>query len=320
MGSSRACPVSELAGPESTQPQSKSRTESLSLHHPLLTIKYGNFFQLTLPNHNNELPRATTTAYFSSKNITCSAEPASIDESHCKRRPLLLGVGALTTSLLQASSLFAEEIPEKYRAFVDKVDGYSYYYPYDWRDFEFRAHDSAFKDRYMQLHNVRVRFLPTNKTDIHELGPMEEFKWPLTSFHFEQVVSDLVRYKLASPNQYATIFGMQEVVFLSSLNRRTLALYNSNIFITPALAIYGVQRNIDGKNYYTVEYGLQTPNFATNSFATVAIGNGRFYTLIVVANERRWKRYRNQLKVVADSFRMLDIEHAMSWSKPISDE
>lgn len=163
------------------------------------------------------------------------------------------------------------------------------------QDFEFRAHDSAFKDRYMQLHNVRVRFLPTNKTDIHELGPMEEvkplhffffclgcfifsmkFKWPLTSFHFEQVVSDLVRYKLASPNQYATIFGMQEVVFLSSLDRRTLALYNSNIFITPALAIYGVQRNIDGKNYYTVEYGLQTPNFATNSFATVAIGNGKY--------------------------------------------
>ncbi|ONI24184.1 hypothetical protein PRUPE_2G229200 [Prunus persica] len=237
-------------------------SSSLSLSWVSTTIP--DKFQLTLPNHNNELPRATTTAYFSSKNITCSAEPASIDESHCKRRPLLLGVGALTTSLLQATSLFAEEIPEKYRAFVDKVDGYSYYYPYDWRDFEFRAHDSAFKDRYMQLHNVRVRFLPTNKTDIHELGPMEE------------VVSDLVRYKLASPNQYATIFGMQE-------------------------------RNIDGKNYYTVEYGLQTPNFATNSFATVAIGNGRFYTLIVVANERRWKRYRNQLKVVADSFRMLDI-------------
>ncbi|KAH0979787.1 hypothetical protein GBA52_006964 [Prunus armeniaca] len=209
-------------------------SSSLSLSWVSTTIP--DKFQLTLPNHNNELPRATTTAYFSSKNITCSPEPASIDE----------------------------KIPEKYRAFVDKEDGYSYYYPYDWRDFEFRAHDSAFKDRYMQLHNVRVRFLPTNKTDIHELGPMEE------------VVSDLVRYKLASPNQYATIFGMQE-------------------------------RNIDGKNYYTVEYGLQTPNFATNSFATVAIGNGRFYTLIVVANERRWKRYRNQLKVVADSFRMLDI-------------
>ncbi|PQQ12117.1 photosynthetic NDH subunit of lumenal location 1 chloroplastic [Prunus yedoensis var. nudiflora] len=197
--------------------------------------------------------------------------------------------GALTTSLLQASSLFAEEIPEKYRAFVDKVDGYSYYYPYDWRDFDFRAHDSAFKDRYMQLHNVRVRFLPTNKTDIHELGPMEE------------VVSDLVRYKLASPTSMQLYLACRRLYSLplSSLNRRTLALYNSNIFITPALAIYGVlQRNIDGKNYYTVEYGLQTPNFATNSFATVALE---------MQMKRRWKRYRNQLKVVADSFRMLDI-------------
>ncbi|KAM1406538.1 hypothetical protein ACFXTH_001202 [Malus domestica] len=211
----------------------------------------------------NELPRATS-AHFSCKSITCSGESASIEESHCKRRPLLLGFGALTTSLLHANSLFAQEIPEKFRAFVDKVDGYSYYYPNDWRDFEFRAHDSAFKDRYMQLHNVRVRFIPTNKTDIHDLGPME------------QVVTDLVRHKLAAPNQYATIFGVEE-------------------------------KNIDGKNYYTIEYGLESPNFATTSFATIAIGNGRYYTLIVGANERRWKRYRNQLKVVADSFRMLDI-------------
>lgn len=34
---------------------------------------------------------------------------------------------------------------------------------------------------------------------------------------------------------------------------------------------------------------------------------GRYYTLIVGANERRWRRVRNQLKVVADSFKMLDI-------------
>lgn len=42
------------------------------------------------------------------------------------------------------------------------------------QDFDFRAHDSAFKDRYMQLHNVRVRFIPTDKSDIHDLGPLEE--------------------------------------------------------------------------------------------------------------------------------------------------
>ncbi|XP_004308889.1 PREDICTED: psbP-like protein 2, chloroplastic-like [Fragaria vesca subsp. vesca] len=165
----------------------------------------------------------------------------------------------LSTKLLEC-----EGIPDKFRGYVDKEDGYSYYYPSDWRDFDFRAHDSAFKDRYMQLHNVRVRFIPTDKTDIHDLGPLEE------------AVPYLVRHKFAAPNQVEKIFNMQE-------------------------------KTIDGKNYYTFEYGLTSPNFATTSFATIAIGNGRYYTLIVGANERRWKRYRNQLKMVADSFRILDI-------------
>ncbi|KAK9096803.1 hypothetical protein Sjap_022300 [Stephania japonica] len=41
--------------------------------------------------------------------------------------------------------------------------------------------------------------------------------------------------------------------------------------------------------------------------AGFGIAQGRYYTLIVGANERRWKRVRNKLKVVADSFRVFDI-------------
>ncbi|KAL6128285.1 hypothetical protein ACLB2K_071640 [Fragaria x ananassa] len=155
-------------------------------------------------NHN-EVPKASD-AYFSGKTIVCSSETASTEE----------------------------RIPDKFRGYVDKEDGYSYYYPSDWRDFDFRAHDSAFKDRYMQLHNVRVRFIPTDKTDIHDLGPLEE------------AVPYLVRHKFAAPNQVEKIFNMQE-------------------------------KTIDGKNYYTFEYGLTSPNFATTSFATIAIGNGSFW-------------------------------------------
>lgn len=44
------------------------------------------------------------------------------------------------------------------------------------QEFDFRAHDSAFKDKFMQLHNVRVRFIPTDKKDIHDMGPMEEVR------------------------------------------------------------------------------------------------------------------------------------------------
>jgi hypothetical protein len=35
---------------------------------------------------------------------------------------------------------------------------------------------------------------------------------------------------------------------------------------------------------------------------------GRYYTLIVTANERRWSRLRNKLKVVADSFKISELK------------
>ncbi|MCL7047787.1 hypothetical protein MKW94_007687 [Papaver nudicaule] len=192
-----------------------------------------------------------------------SMEETSPEESLLKRRPILFGVGALVTSLFPASSVFAKGL-DNYQAFVDLQDGYTYYHPDDWVDFDFRGHDSAFKDRYLPLQNVRVSFIPTDKKDLHELGPMDE------------VIYNLVKHKFAAPTQRPTIFDMQE-------------------------------RTVDGRNYYTFEYDLTSKNFSRTAFATIAIGNGRYYTLIVGANERRWKKVRNQLKVVADSFKVLEI-------------
>ncbi|XWS75017.1 hypothetical protein CRYUN_Cryun01aG0048900 [Craigia yunnanensis] len=192
--------------------------------------------------HSNVLARATA---FSLQNpVTCPKETTSHEENDCKRRQLLLGVGTVTASLLPASSLLAEEIPQNYQAFVDIPDGYFYYYPSDWRESDFRGPDSAFKDRFLQLQNVRVRFIPTDKKDIHDLGPIEE------------VVYNLVNHAYAAPNQMVNILDRQE-------------------------------RTTDGKNYYTFEYELTSPNYASASFATIAIGNGRSYTLVVGALERQ---------------------------------
>ncbi|KAL8093363.1 photosynthetic NDH subunit of lumenal location 1, chloroplastic-like [Apium graveolens] len=194
----------------------------------------------------------------------CSSDLASEEERSSKRRPLLLGVGALALSLLPVNFVLAEGTPANYDSFTDLSDGYSYVYPSDWRDFDYRGHDSAFKDRYLQLQNVRVSFIPTDKSDIHDMGPINE------------LVPYLLKKVLATPTQVADIFDMQE-------------------------------RTIDGKNYYTFEYTLTSRNFSRAAFATIAVANGRYYTLIVGANERRWRRVRDKLKVVADSFRVLDI-------------
>ncbi|CAN6295554.1 unnamed protein product [Urochloa humidicola] len=162
------------------------------------------------------------------------------------------------------ASLDEKKIPKNYRSYVDAKDGYSYLYPAEWRDFDFLGHDSAFKDKNLALQCVRVGFIPTEKTDIRDLGPMDE------------AIFNLVNNVYAAPNQRPSIYDMQE-------------------------------RTVDGKNYWTFEYDLEAPGYGVSAFATVAIGNGRYYTLIVTANERRWSRLRNKLKVVADSFKISDL-------------
>ncbi|XP_078160488.1 psbP-like protein 2 isoform X2 [Carex rostrata] len=194
----------------------------------------------------------------------CSKEAVTFENDLIKRRAALVGIGTLATGLSLSRCASADEVPKNYKAFVDKIDGYSYYYPSDWRDFDFLGHDSAFKDKFAALQHVRVGFIPTSKTDVHDLGPMDE------------AIFNLVKNIYAAPTQVPTIYEMTE-------------------------------RTVDGKNYWTFEYELESPNFARSAFATIAIGNGRYYTLIVGANQRRWSRVRNQLKVVADSFKMLDI-------------
>lgn len=66
------------------------------------------------------------------------------------------------------------------------------------QEFDFRAHDSAFKDRYLQLQNVRVKFIPTEKKDIHEEGPIDEVKKASMSMN----KFDILRYSEKKSEQF----------------------------------------------------------------------------------------------------------------------
>jgi photosystem II oxygen-evolving enhancer protein 2 len=37
-----------------------------------------------------------------------------------------------------------------------------------------------------------------------------------------------------------------------------------------------MQKTVEGKNYYTFEYELTSPNYSSVSFATVVIANGKY--------------------------------------------
>lgn len=89
--------------------------------------------------------------------------------------------------------------------------------------------------------------------------------------YVHQVVYDLVKHKFAAPNQVATIYDMKEVRLLTSL--RIIKVLKDCILNKKNKM--KMQRVEDGRNYYTFEYELRTPNYATTSFATVAVGNSK---------------------------------------------
>ncbi|XP_071702580.1 psbP-like protein 1, chloroplastic isoform X2 [Rutidosis leptorrhynchoides] len=67
------------------------------------------------------------------------------------------------------------------------------------------------------------------------------------------------------------------------------------------------EHDVDGKTYYTFEFVAQAPNFTRHALSTIAIGNGKFYTLTTGANERRWGKMKDKLNVVVDSFKLFNV-------------
>lgn len=92
----------------------------------------------------------------------------------------------------------------------------------------------------------------------------------------EQVAETLVRKVLSSPSQKTRLLNVQE-------------------------------RTAEGKIYYTFEFVAQAPNYIRHALGTVAIRNGKFYTLTTGANERRWSKIEEKLRTIVDSFSLFDV-------------
>ncbi|KAJ6902054.1 LOW QUALITY PROTEIN: hypothetical protein NC651_019741 [Populus alba x Populus x berolinensis] len=138
---------------------------------------------------------------------------------NCKRRLLLLGVRAMTTSSLPANLLLAEV----WKLELSRLDNLSSIS----KDSDFRGHDSAFEDRTRQSQNVRVRFIPPEKKEIHELGSNGRGR--------KIVIYQSVKHSYAAPDQMPTIYSMQEVVSLPILStEKTISLLSTDLHLQTA--------------------------------------------------------------------------------------
>jgi hypothetical protein len=94
------------------------------------------------------------------------------------------------------------------------------------------------------------------------------------------------------------------------------------------MALFWMQKTVEGKNYYTFEYELTSPNYSSVSFATIVIANGKYrITWIVTMCRQKWRKTRKKWEKDIDesAFQNLDcsmvvslyreILHSDSWRK-----
>ncbi|CAN6442499.1 unnamed protein product [Victoria cruziana] len=64
---------------------------------------------------------------------------------------------------------------------------------------------------------------------------------------------------------------------------------------------------VDGRSYYTFEFVAQASNYTRHALGSIAIANGKFYTLTTGSNERRWEKMKDKLHTVVDSFKIFSV-------------
>ncbi|KAL5719441.1 phycocyanin alpha-subunit phycocyanobilin lyase [Ranunculus cassubicifolius] len=102
-----------------------------------------------------------------------SISPSPASEKPGRRQALAIGAAITLASLTNPTSpSFAAE--KGFLPVTDQKDGYEFIYPFGWQEVVIEGQDKVFKDVIEPLETASVNLVPTNKTDIKELGSPEE--------------------------------------------------------------------------------------------------------------------------------------------------
>lgn len=61
-----------------------------------------------------------------------------------------------------------------------------------------------------------------------------------------------------------------------------------------------------GRTYYDFEFLVKNPRYTRHALASVTVGNGKFYTLVTGANDKRWGKMGDKIKTIVRSFDVVD--------------
>ncbi len=173
---------------------------------------------------------------------------------------------ALILLLVLSFSLSASDVAAAagLKSFVDSTDGYQFLYPNGWLQVKVaNGPDVVFHDLIEVSENVSVVISP-----VPEGKTLPELGTPT------EVGYRLGKAALAPPD-----------------SGRSAELVNA------------LEREVDGKTYYLLEYEVKLPNQQErHNIASVAVSRGKLFTLNASIPERRWPRVKRMIESVVNSF------------------
>jgi len=151
-----------------------------------------------------------------------------------------------------------------FKSFVDATDGYQFLYPNGWLEIKVSdGPDVVFHDIIEQTENVSVVINPVAG---------------------EKSLSDL-----GSPGEVG--YRLSKSAIAPPDSGRKAELVNAEA------------REIDGKNYYLLEWNVKLPdNQERHNLASVAVSRGKLYTFNASTPESRWEKMKPKLEQVVRSF------------------
>ncbi len=151
-----------------------------------------------------------------------------------------------------------------FKKFVDAIDGYQFLYPNGWLEVKVTdGPDVVFHDIIQQMENVSVVISP--------------------------VPADKTLADLGSPGEVG--YKLSKSAIAPPGSGRQAELVNAEA------------REVDGKNYYLLEYEIKLPDEQLrHNLASVAVSHGKLFTFNASTSEARWERMKPQLDQTVRSF------------------
>ena len=79
-------------------------------------------------------------------------------------------------------------------------------------------------------------------------------------------------------------------------------LFGENVNSNPIQLLEAIEREVDGRKFYDLEYSVKLEDKSRHEFATVVVDRGYLYTLAASSSEQRWSKMEDIYKRVVNSF------------------